>query len=65
MLQSEKFDPEAKYIRKYISELALESVRSIHNPLDTPLTYCEPIVDHKIETGKAREMYKASFSKNT
>jgi len=65
ILQSEKFDPEAKYIRKYIPELALESVRSIHNPLDTPLTYCEPIVDHKIETGKAREMYKASFSKNT
>lgn len=65
MLQSEKFDPEARYIRKYIPELALESVKSIHNPLDTPLSYCEPIVDHKIETGKAREMYKASFSKNT
>ena len=65
MLQSEKFDPEARFIRKYIRELELESVKAIHNPLDTPLSYCEPIVDHKIETGKAREMYKASFSKNT
>ena len=65
MLQSEKFDPEARFIRKYIPELELESVKSIHNPLDTPLSYCEPTLDHKIETGKAREMYKASFSKNT
>ncbi|MCH8518934.1 DNA photolyase family protein [Candidatus Gracilibacteria bacterium] len=65
MLQSEKFDPEARFIRKYIPELELESVKAIHNPLDTPLTYCEPTLDHKIETGKAREMYKVSFSKNT
>ena len=65
ILQSEKFDPEARFIRKYIPELELESVKSIHNPLDTPLSYCEPTLDHKIETGKAREMYKASFSKNT
>lgn len=65
MLQSEKFDPDAHYIRKYIPELKFENIKAIHNPLDTPLSYCEPIVDHKIETGKAREMYKASFSKNT
>jgi len=65
ILQSEKFDPEARFIRKYIPELKFENVKAIHNPLDTPLSYCKPIVNHKIETTKAREMYKSSFTKNT
>ena len=58
LLQSEKFDSEAKFIKKYIPELEYESVKAIHNPLDFPLSYCTPIVDHRIETGKARELYK-------
>ena len=64
MFQSEKFDPKAIYIRKYIPELKLENTSSIHNPLKSPLSYCNPIVDHRIETQKTREIYKNSFTKN-
>lgn len=60
MLQSEKFDSQAKFIKKYIPELEFESVKAIHNPLEIPLSYCPTIVDHRIETHKAREMYKNS-----
>jgi len=63
ILQSEKFDPKAKYIKKYLPEVELESTEAIHNPLETPLSYCEPIVDHRVETQKAREIYKASYAK--
>ena len=64
MLQSEKFDPKAIYIRKYIPELKLKNTSSIHNPLKSPLSYCDAIVDHRIETQKTREIYKNSFTKN-
>lgn len=58
ILQSEKFDKQAIYIKKYLPEVALESIKAIHNPLEIPLTYREPIVDHRIETRVARELYK-------
>jgi hypothetical protein len=38
--------------------VSLESIKAIHNPLEIPLTYCKPIVDHRIETRVAREIYK-------
>ena len=59
MLQSEKFDPEVKFIKKYIPELEFENIKAIHNPLEIPLSYCRAIVDHRIETHKARELYKS------
>lgn len=58
ILQSEKFDPQAKFIKKYIPELTSEDIKAIHNPLENTLQYLKPIVDHKIEQKKAREMYK-------
>jgi deoxyribodipyrimidine photolyase len=58
ILQSEKFDKQALYIKKYLPEVRLESIKAIHNPLEIPLTYREPIVDHRIETRVARELYK-------
>lgn len=58
ILQSEKFDKQAIYIKKYLPEVSLESIKAIHNPLEIPLTYCKPIVDHRIETRVAREIYK-------
>ena len=65
ILQSEKFDPEARYIKKYLPELEHESLKAIHNPLDNYLIYHKPIVDHKIETGRAREMYKSDNYEST
>lgn len=59
MLQSEKFDTQATFIKKYIPQLEFESVKAIHNPLEIPLSYCPIIVDHRIETHKARELYKS------
>ncbi len=58
ILQSQKFDPECKFIRKYIPELELETPKSIHDPISTPLTYCPLIVDHAVEQRRARELYK-------
>lgn len=59
-LQSEKFDPDAVYIKKYLPEVNLENTKSIHNPLDNILSYNTPVVDHKVETKIAREIYKKS-----
>ena len=58
ILQSEKFDTKAKYIKKYLPEVEFEPLHAIHNPLESPLSYCDPIVDHRIETKVARELYK-------
>ena len=58
LLQSEKFDSKAVYIKKYLPELEHENAEDIHNPLDSSLNYHAPIVDHRIETKIAREMYK-------
>lgn len=57
-LQSEKFDSEAKFIKKYLPELTQEDLKAIHNPLENELNYLKPIIDHRIEQKIAREMYK-------
>lgn len=57
-LQSEKFDPEARFIRRYISALQNEPISSIHNPLGNTLAYIAPIVDHGVEQKRARELYR-------
>lgn len=62
ILQSEKFDKDAKYIKKHLPEVELESASDIHNPLKTPLSYCDPVVDHSVQTKLARDMYKASYA---
>ena len=58
ILQSEKFDPKALFIKKYIPELEGENIKAIHNPLEHNLNYIAPIVDHREETRVAREIYK-------
>lgn len=57
-LQSEKFDPKAKFITKYLPELQTEDIKKIHNPIDNTLNYISIIVDHKIAQKEAREMYR-------
>jgi deoxyribodipyrimidine photo-lyase len=67
--QSEKFDPEGKFIRRYVPELASLSNKDLHAPwlaktLDLQAaeviigkTYPEPIVDHADAREKTLQRY--------
>ncbi len=58
--QSEKFDPEGKYIRRWIPELSDVPTKYIHKPSEmnmAPVRYPLPIVDHSF----ARERVLAAF----
>jgi deoxyribodipyrimidine photo-lyase len=55
LLQSEKFDPDGEYIKKYIPELRGVSSELIHEPGDR---YILPIVNHAIQKQKALALYK-------
>lgn len=57
LLQSEKFDPEAKFIKKYLPELLAVSPKDIHT-LNLDWKYIQPIVDQKISAAAARERYR-------
>lgn len=57
LLQSEKFDPEAKFIKKYIPELEGIDPKKIHS-LDLFGIYYPPIVDQKESARLARERYR-------
>lgn len=68
--QSEKFDPEGKFIRKYCPELKALSNKFIHKPWEcSPIelsdagvklgeTYPDPIVDHAVARQKTLERYE-------
>lgn len=68
--QQERFDPDALYIKEWIPELSDLTPKEIHNLNQNDLfsrsiiDYPDPIVDHKIESEKAKDMYtlpKSSF----
>ena len=67
MGQSEKFDPEGEYLRRWIPEIAHLDNKSIHAPwtlgLLAPSEYPEPIVDHAVEREEALARYKAVSGK--
>ena len=56
LLQSEKFDSEAKFIKKYIPELKDISPKDIHT-LNLTGIYHPPIVDQKESARRAKEAY--------
>jgi deoxyribodipyrimidine photo-lyase len=68
--QSERFDPQGNFIRRYLPELAKAPDRFIHAPWIMPpleqqacgvvvgLDYPSPIVDHAVQREKALAMYK-------
>ena len=70
-LQSARFDPQAKFIRRYLPELARVPERYVHSPwsmspMEQQLARCvigrdypAPIVDHAGARDRALEMFKA------
>jgi deoxyribodipyrimidine photo-lyase len=69
--QSEKFDPEGRFIRRYLPELASVPDKFIHRPWAMPASaqkacgfelgrdYPAPLVDHAVQREKALALYKA------
>jgi deoxyribodipyrimidine photo-lyase len=62
VLQSEKFDPEGDYIRRWVPELAALSGKEVHQPWlapgGPPAGYPGPVVDHKAERLEALARYE-------
>ncbi len=62
VLQSEKFDPDGTYIRRYLPELADVPLPYLHQPWTSPdglpPGYPPPIVDHAVERKEALARYE-------
>ena len=60
-LQQKKFDPECIYIKKWIPELSELTANRIHNiestPLDSSINYPKPMVNHKNEFVRSKQMF--------
>lgn len=56
--QGEKFDPEGKYIHRFLPELKNVAAKDLHEPILGHKSYPEPIVDHSTQAKKAILMYK-------
>ncbi|KAI1384182.1 deoxyribodipyrimidine photo-lyase [Hypoxylon trugodes] len=68
LLQSEKFDPDGDYIRKWIPELSGIKGKAIHDPYNRGAAaeakkagYPEPIANHKESRDRALKAYKAGI----
>ncbi|QYJ84933.1 deoxyribodipyrimidine photo-lyase [Shewanella mesophila] len=63
--QSQKFDPQGVFIRKYLPELENVPDKQIHFPHDyfnkhgIETDYCKPIVDHKAARLRALDFYQS------
>lgn len=58
ILQSKRYDPDCKYIKKYVSELKDIDPEKIHDPLKYDLSYHAPIVNHYEMSRLAKDKYK-------
>lgn len=61
-LQSQRFDPEGTYIKRFVPELAHLSPREIHKPQPAARrgAYPAPLVDHAKQKVLALQLYKAA-----
>lgn len=57
ILQSQRFDKECTYIKKWLPELEGEPLAAIHDPIKYDLRYTRPIVDHYVTSKIAKKMY--------
>jgi len=58
ILQAQKFDPKAKYIKKYLPELKEVPAYMLHNPLKYKLPYHKPIVNHYEQVKVTRAIFR-------
>ena len=72
LLQSEKFDEEGEYIRKWMPELSGVGGKAVHDPYGrgaateaTKAGYPKPIVDHKKSRDRALARYKEGLDRST
>lgn len=72
LLQSEKFDPEGIYIRRWVPELRDVKGNAIHDPYGRgagkeaeKAGYPKPVVDHKECRARALARYKAGIGRDT
>ena len=59
--QSETFDPDGIYIRKWVPEIAHLDNRTIHKPWlsKNPANYPKPVIDHKYARKRALSAYRS------
>ena len=57
--QSKRFDPDGKFIRKWVPELADLTSKAIHAPMNVP-GYPDPIVDHSTQRLLAIDLFKSA-----
>ncbi|SMF58539.1 cryptochrome/photolyase family protein [Pseudobacteriovorax antillogorgiicola] len=57
-LQGKKFDPDGKYIKRYVGELEDLPAKKLHSPINDHKIYPKPIVDHKKQREIALDVYK-------
>jgi len=63
-IQQKKFDPEALYIKKWVSELSLASASAIHALDKRGVTgYQAPMIDYKKESRRTLMLYKTALAK--
>lgn len=72
LLQSEKFDKEGEFIRKWVPELKGIEGKAIHDPWGRKMGkeaeragYVRPIVEHKEARARALERYKSGLGRGT
>ncbi|KAJ9661953.1 DNA photolyase phr1 [Neophaeococcomyces mojaviensis] len=72
LLQSEKFDEQGDYIRKWVPELRDVKGKAIHDPYNRGAEaiakkngYPKPIVDHKMARERCLERYKRGIGRST